>query len=65
MPSCPAGFTMSDHALVTLSDALRRRRHQVGTRWRRLTIGRQALLVVAHLRKGETHTDFAAVRSRG
>lgn len=59
MPSYPAGFTMSNHALITLSDALRRRRRDVGTRWRRLSAGRQALLVVAHLRKGETYTDLA------
>ncbi len=59
MPSYPAGFTVSNHALTTLSDALRQRRHQVGTRWRRLSVGRQALLLVAHLRKGETYTDLA------
>jgi transposase len=51
---------VSNHALVTLSDALRRRRSQVGTRWRRLSAGQQALLVVAHLRKGETYADLAA-----
>ena len=56
---------MSTRALVTLSDALRHRRAQVGTRWRRLSVGEQALLVVAHLRrarlrKGETYTDLAA-----
>jgi hypothetical protein len=45
---------VSNHALVTLSDALRHRRAQVGTRWRRLSVGEQALLVVAHLRKGVT-----------
>ena len=59
MPSYPAGWSVSDHALITPSDALRRRRHQVGTRWRRLSVGRQALLVVAHLRKGETYADLA------
>ncbi|MHA6621007.1 transposase family protein [Pseudonocardia sp. DLS-67] len=59
MPSYPAGFTVSNHALITLSDALRHRRAQVGTRWRRLTVGEQALLVVAHLRKGETYADLA------
>jgi hypothetical protein len=59
VPSYPAGFTMSNHALITLADALRQRRRQVGTRWRRLSVGRQALLVAAHLRKGETYTDLA------
>ena len=59
MPSYPAGFTMSNHTLTTLADALRARRSQVGTRWRRLSAGRQALLVLAHLRKGETYADLA------
>ena len=59
MPSYPAGFTVSNHALNTLTDALRARRATIGTRWRRLTVGRQALLVVAHLRKGETYADLA------
>lgn len=59
MPSYPAGFTVSKHALTTLTGALRARRTTVGTRWRRLTVGRQALLVVAHLRKGETYADLA------
>ena len=60
MPSYPAGMSVSSHALRTLSDALRRHRHQRGTRWRRLQVGDQTLLVVAHLRKGETYTDLAA-----
>ena len=60
MPSYPAGMTVSSHALTTLADALRHRRTQRGTRWRRLDVGTQALLVVAHLRKGETYTDLAS-----
>jgi hypothetical protein len=60
VPSYPAGLSVSNHALTTLSTLLRRRRKQLGTRWRRLTVGRQALLVIAHLRKGETYTDLAA-----
>ena len=59
MPSYPAGISVSNHALITVSDALRHRRTLVGTRWRRLSAGRQALLVLAHLRKGETYTDLA------
>ena len=42
-----------------LGDVLRRRRSQIGTRWRRLDAGRQALSVVAYLRKGETDADLA------
>src|SRR3954447_12018800 len=52
-------MTMSNRALITLSDALRQRRTQRGTRWRRLPAGQQALLVIAHLRKGETYADLA------
>ena len=52
MPSYPAGITVSNQALIAVSDALRHRRSVVGTRWRRLSAGRQALLVMAHLRKG-------------
>ena len=59
MPSYPAGMTVSSRALTTLADALRHHRTQRGTRWRRLDAGTQALLVVAHLRKGETYTDLA------
>ncbi len=59
MPSYPAGMTVSNHDLITLTDALRRTRNQRGTRWRRLSVGEQALLVLAHLRKGQTYTDLA------
>lgn len=31
----------------------------VGSRWRRLSAGKQALLVLAHLKKGETYTALA------
>ena len=37
-----------------LADLLRAHRAQLRTRWRRLDAGQQALLTVAHLRKGET-----------
>jgi hypothetical protein len=50
----------SNHALITLSDALRHRRSVLGTRWRRLNVGAQALLVLAHLRKGETYAELSA-----
>jgi DNA invertase Pin-like site-specific DNA recombinase len=35
------------------------RRNQRRSRWRKLTAGRQALLVVAYLRKGETYAALA------
>jgi hypothetical protein len=57
--SYPSGMTVSNRALRLLADALRRRRGELRTRWRRLDPGRQALLVVAYLRKGETYADLA------
>jgi hypothetical protein len=56
--SYPAGIAVSNHVLITLSDALRHRRSQAGTRWRRLTVGQQSRLVLAHLRKGETYAEL-------
>jgi hypothetical protein len=52
-------MSVSSRALNVLAEALRRRRRELGTRWRRLDAGRQALLVIAHLRKNETYTDLA------
>ncbi len=59
MLSYPSGMTVSNRALIMLADLLRKRRATLGTRWRRLNAGRQALLVVAYLRKGETYADLA------
>ncbi|MEU8952646.1 transposase family protein, partial [Streptomyces sp. NPDC048489] len=35
-------------------------RRAIGSRWRRLNPGCQALLAVVHLRMGHTHTQLAA-----
>ena len=35
-------------------------RKSIGSRWRRLNPGQQALLVLAYLRKGETFAELAA-----
>ena len=59
MLSYPSGMSVSSHALNTLAEALRHRRRERGTRWRRLDAGEQALLVLAYLRKGETYADLA------
>ena len=59
MLSYPSGMTVSTRALSTLADALRRHRRTRATRWRKLSAGRQALLVVAYLRKGETYAALA------
>jgi hypothetical protein len=56
----PAGITLSTSSLTHLSDLLRSSRAAAGTRWRRLDCGRQALLVLAHLRNGDTYQRLAA-----
>jgi hypothetical protein len=55
----PSSMPVSNRALQVLADALRQHRTAMGSRWRRLPPGRQALLVLAHLRKGETYTALA------
>ena len=52
MLSYPSGMSVSSRALGMRADALRRHRNQRATRWRKLSAGRQALLVIAYLRKG-------------
>ena len=59
MLSYPSSMIVSNRALIMLADALRQHRAELKTRWRRLDPGRQALLVIAHLRKGETYADLA------
>jgi hypothetical protein len=39
---------------------IRRHRTAIGSPWRKLNPGKQALLVLAYLRKGETFTEVAA-----
>jgi hypothetical protein len=50
---------VSHRALQALADALRQRPRILGSQWRRLATGEQALLVLAHLNKGETYTALA------
>jgi len=52
-------MSVSTRALTVVSDLLRRHRRERATRWRKLSAGRQALLVIAYLRKGETYADLA------
>ncbi|WP_432538073.1 transposase family protein, partial [Kineococcus arenarius] len=60
MLSYPSGLPVSTRALSLLAEALRKRRERIGSPWRKLTPGQQALLVLAHLRKGERYADLAA-----
>ena len=43
-----------------LARHLRQRRREIGSRWRRLPAGRQALLALAHLRGSDTYGQLAA-----
>lgn len=61
----PSGIDLSSASLQYLSGLLKARRREWGTRWRRLTCGRQALLVLAHLRYGHTYAQLAAGFSVG
>ncbi|MFE9969634.1 transposase family protein [Streptomyces hirsutus] len=56
----PSGVDVSSSALRFLSAKLRQRRRELGTRWRRLSSGRQALLTLAHLRNGHPYAQLAA-----
>ncbi|RLK09644.1 DDE superfamily endonuclease [Micromonospora sp. M71_S20] len=56
----PSTISLSSRTLNHLADCIRSRRKQQRSRWRRLDPGRQALLVLAHLRNGDTYTRLAA-----
>ncbi|MFF8963187.1 IS5 family transposase [Streptomyces globisporus] len=56
----PSGIDVSTSTLRYLSALLRARRQERGTRWRRVSVGRQALLLLAHLRSGHTYAQLAA-----
>ncbi|MFF8917583.1 transposase family protein [Streptomyces sp. NPDC015032] len=56
----PSGIDLSSRTLQHLSGLLAGHRRRIGSWWRRLTCGQQALLVLAHLRCGDTYARFAA-----
>jgi hypothetical protein len=56
----PCGLDVSSRSLSFLAAHLREHRRRIGSRWRRLPVGRQALLVLAHLRNGTTYAQLAA-----
>jgi len=55
-----AALPLSRATLVYLAGLIRRYRRQIGSCWRKCNPGQQALLVLAHLRKGETFAELAA-----
>ncbi|MDQ0945762.1 transposase family protein [Streptomyces sp. V1I1] len=56
----PSSIDLSSRTLRFLTGQLAIRRGEIGTRWRRLSAGRQALLALAHLRCGDTYAQLAA-----
>jgi hypothetical protein len=56
----PAALPLSSKTLNYTAGVIRRHRKSIGSPWRRLNCGRQALLVLAYLRKGETFAELAA-----
>ncbi|MGW2339087.1 transposase family protein [Streptomyces sp. NPDC001661] len=56
----PSAIDLSTVHLRHLSRVLATRRREIGSRWRRLTPQRQALLALAHLRCGDTYAQLAA-----
>jgi hypothetical protein len=55
-----AALDLSRSTQLFVAELIRRRRRRVGSRWRRLAAGRQALLVLVHLRRNETFGGLAA-----
>ena len=56
----PSVIPLSTATLTQLATVLRVHRRSIGSRWRKLSAGRQALLVLAHLRNGDTYARLAA-----
>src|SRR5579859_5248773 len=55
-----AALPLSRKTLDFVAGVIRRHRAAIGSLWRKLNPGQQALLVLAHLRKGETFAGLAA-----
>ena len=55
-----AALPLSSRTLIFVSGLIRRHRKSIGSCWRKLNPGQQALLVLAYLRKGETFAELAA-----
>jgi hypothetical protein len=58
--SYPAAIPLSKRTLTRLAELTRARRAERRCRWRRLDASWQALLVLAHLRNGDTYARLGA-----
>ena len=56
----PAALPLSRQTLTYTAGIITRHRKQISPPWHRLNPGREALLVLAYLRKGETFAELAA-----
>src|SRR5260370_21457852 len=56
----PAALSLSAETLTYVAGVIRRHRKKIGSCWRKLNPGRQALLVLAYLRKGDTFAALGA-----
>jgi|SRR5580693_1020839 hypothetical protein len=54
-----AALPLSRQTLSYVAGIIRRHRAAIGSCWRKLEPGQQALLALAHLRKGETFAELA------
>jgi hypothetical protein len=52
-----AALPLSHKTLTYVAGIIRRHRAAIGSAWRKLNPGRQALLVLVYLRKGETFSS--------
>ena len=55
-----AALSLSSRTLTFVAGIIRRHRAAIGSGWRKLNHGQQALLVLVYLRKGETFAELAA-----
>ena len=55
-----AALPLSSRTLNYAAGIIRRHLKAIGSRWRKLNPGQEALLVLAYLRKGETFAELAA-----
>ena len=55
-----AALPLSHQTLTFVSGLIRTHRRKLGSPWRKLNPGRQALLVLVHLRKGEPFAEVGA-----
>ncbi len=60
MLSYPSSISLSTRSLAHLAALIRAHRHARRSRWRRLDASQRALLVLAHLRNGDTPARLAA-----